>query len=256
MRLSCMMWIKALLAMIFASTSLLAQAGQCQAVSGPQRVPLLELYTSEGCSSCPPADRWLSGVAAQGFGPDRVVPLALHVDYWDYIGWPDRFARPAFGARQREQVQAAGSRVVYTPQVMLNGRDFSGWRGNGLVRALADINRQRPGADIVLSVVPGPEGFDLSASATSLVSARAALYVAVYQHDLESAVRAGENRGARLHHDYVVREWYGPIPVGAPWRQHVALKADWVASRLGVVAFVQDRGGEVLQALQLPYCPG
>jgi hypothetical protein len=238
----------------------LAQAAQCQANSGPQRVALLELYTSEGCSSCPPADRWLSSMVSQGMGPDRVVPLALHVDYWDYIGWPDRFARASFAARQRELVRLAGARVVYTPQVMLNARDFSAWRGNGLARAAGEINRLPAAAEIGLTLTnAAPGSLDILAKASTKAAGRAVLYVAVYQNGLSSDVRAGENSGVRLNHDYVVREWYGPISVGAgaplAWQQAISFKPDWHAKQMGVAAFVQDASsGEILQALQLPFC--
>ena len=104
---------------------------ECSVSSGTSRVALLELYTSEGCSSCPPADRWLSGLAAKGVNSERVVPLALHVDYWDYIGWRDRFAHPGFSERQRQMAVLGNSTLVYTPQVMLNGRDFRNWRNSG-----------------------------------------------------------------------------------------------------------------------------
>ena len=236
----------------------LVSAAQCQANSGPQRVALLELYTSEGCSSCPPADRWLSGIASQGYDAARVVPLALHVDYWDYIGWVDRFARPAYAVRQREQVKAAGGRVVYTPQFMLNGRDFPGWRGNALSAVLNEAKRSAPGAEIALKLnTPSPTRIELTAQATAKTNNRVAMYVAIYQNDLSNDVRAGENRGVKLRHDYVVREWYGPISVGTSWQQTVATKSDWVASKMGVVAFVQaSDSGEILQALQLPFCSG
>ena len=250
--------VPATLAVMMLMFSPLVGAAQCQANSGAQRVALLELYTSEGCSSCPPADRWVSGIASQGLGPERVVPLALHVDYWDYIGWPDRFARPVFGTRHREQVKASGGRVVYTPQVMLNGRDFAGWRSNTLGREVAEINHRAAGADIALTLNSiAPDRFEITSNTNAKGASRAVMYVAVYQNDLYSEVRAGENRGVRLQHDYVVREWFGPISVGTPWKQMVAAKPDWVASKMGVVAVVQDQSsGEILQALQLPFCKG
>lgn len=239
----------------------LVLAAQCEARSGPQRVALLELYTSEGCSSCPPADRWLSSIVSQGMGPDRVVPLALHVDYWDYIGWPDRFARASFSARQRELMQIAGARVVYTPQVILNARDFSAWRSNSLARAVGEVNRLPAAADIGLTLTTGAAGsLDILAKASTKTVSRASLYVAVYQNGLSSDVRAGENRGVRLNHDYVVREWLGPFSVGASaplaLQQSISAKPDWRANQMGVAAFVQDpASGEILQALQLPFCP-
>jgi hypothetical protein len=235
--------------------SLPVLAGECTANSGPHRVALLELYTSEGCSSCPPADRWLSSLAAQGFTPDRVVPLALHVDYWDYIGWQDRFAQPAFSARQRDMVQTSGGRVVYTPQLMLNGRDFSAWRSDGLTRTLAQVNPLLSVAQITLALTVSHESLEVTASAKA--AAGTVLFLAVYQNDLSSEVRAGENRGVRLHHDYVVREWRGPIKPGVRWVQTFPVKPDWSEGKMGVVAFVQNQStGEIMQALRLPFCAG
>ncbi|MDP1680223.1 MAG: DUF1223 domain-containing protein [Burkholderiales bacterium] len=242
-------------------SSPLLNAAQCQASSGPQRVALLELYTSEGCSSCPPADRWLSGIASQGFGPERMVPLALHVDYWDYIGWKDRFANPVFSARQRDLVRGAGGRTVYTPQFMLNARDFRGMRGDTLTRAVDEINRLPAGADIKLVLKSvAKDNIEVAVTALPKTTANAVLYVALYQNDLSSEVRAGENSGVRLHHDYVVREWRGPIKLSANtanvWQQLITLKPDWVTAKMGVVAFVQDQSsGDVLQVLRLPLCP-
>src|SRR5438270_8352522 len=105
---------------VFAAMLLLGPAhamADCTARSPDHSVALLELYTSEGCDSCPPADRWLSRFDQTSVA-DRVVPLALHVDYWDRLGWKDRFASPAYTERQREQTRRQGSSFVYTPQVM------------------------------------------------------------------------------------------------------------------------------------------
>jgi hypothetical protein len=99
-------------------------AAGCTATSGAKRVTVVELYTSEGCDSCPTADRWLSTLKTR----NDVVPLSFHVDYWDYIGWKDPYAQKAFTERQRVRVAAQNSRSVYTPQVMMNGQDFTTWR--------------------------------------------------------------------------------------------------------------------------------
>ena len=101
-----------------------ALAAQCAAQSGSRTVALVELYTSEGCDSCPPADRWLSSLSAQGHTPDKVVPLSLHVDYWDYIGWKDPYAKREFATRQRKLADLKRAKVIYTPQVLLQGQDF------------------------------------------------------------------------------------------------------------------------------------
>src|SRR5262245_48265099 len=101
-----------------------AQAADiCRAQSGKTTQPLVELYTSEGCSSCPAADRWLS----QRFARGDANYLAFHVDYWDEIGWPDRFGSPTYSQRQRTRVGATGSHTVYTPQVMLGESVNAPW---------------------------------------------------------------------------------------------------------------------------------
>src|SRR5258706_14099202 len=107
--------------------ALSAQGGQCKATSPQTTTALVELYTSEGCDSCPPADRWLSSLGPKGFAPDRVVPIALHVDYWDYIGWKDPYARHAHSARQRKMAKLARAAIEYTPRGLLEGQDFCLW---------------------------------------------------------------------------------------------------------------------------------
>ena len=124
----------------------------CSAQSTDHIVPLIELYTSEGCSSCPPADQWLSGLADQGFTNDKVIPLAFHVDYWDYIGWKDRFASPKFTARQRQVVDAGRAKFAYTPQVLFNGIDFGDWRNHASF-AGAVLTSQKQQAHAKLSLI-------------------------------------------------------------------------------------------------------
>lgn len=109
-------------AAVMTALALVANGAECSARSGEQTVPLLELFSSEGCSSCPPADRLLGELRASGVSAGKVVPLALHVDYWDYIGWKDMFAQPGFSIRQRQQAQRAGQPVVYTPQFFVQGK--------------------------------------------------------------------------------------------------------------------------------------
>jgi len=241
--------------------SLPVVAAECSASSGAQTVALLELYTSEGCSSCPPADRWLGKLSAQGYSAGRVIPLALHVDYWDYIGWKDRFAQPGFAARQREMAGLNHSSLVYTPQVMLNGRDYRSFGSPARFEAdIAAINRNPARANIQLALnQAATDSIEISAAAQAPKQATPVLYLALYENDLTSTVKAGENSGASLHHDYVVREWLGPYPVddkaGVTWRQKIALNPGWKSQDIGAVAFVQSRSsGEVLQAVALKLC--
>ncbi|MEO6024284.1 MAG: DUF1223 domain-containing protein [Burkholderiales bacterium] len=239
-------------------------AGQCSAKSGAETAALLELYTSEGCNSCPPADRWVSSLTPSGFKANQLVPLAFHVDYWDYIGWADRFADPSYGGRHRDLARANGSGTVYTPQIFVNGKDIRlGLNNVKLTDTLKQINPGKPRADIGLQL----DGLDpgvlkLSGSATLADAAHrqeALVFVAVYENHLVSHVKAGENRGVRLKHDYVVRELIGPLKFDGQGKldikQTISLKPDWKLKDLGVAAFVQQRdSGDTMQALQLPIC--
>ena len=235
-----------------------AQAEQCRAASGPATAALVELYTSEGCSSCPPADRWLSALGKR-YVRAQVVPLALHVDYWDYIGWKDRYAKREFSLRQRKLSQQQRLALVYTPQVLLGGADFRAWYGPEFDRAVAAINARPARAHIELEIVsamPKTVGIRVQAS---LEEGEAALYLAAYEDRLRSRVSAGENRGRTLDHDHVVLDWQGPLAFdergGLDLERDLPLLPGAVPENSGVVAFVQSRRTvEVLQALALPAC--
>lgn len=235
-----------------------AHAAECVVQSGPQRVALLELYTSEGCSSCPPADKWLSGLGGRKFVPAGLLPLAFHVDYWDYLGWRDPFAQARFSERQRQYSQRRGASFVVTPQLLLDGRDY---RRPLLLQDIEDkaasINRTPPRADIRLTQIRSVRQID--ARVEVRVEDRAdrrdaQVFIALYENDLATAVKAGENRGAVLKHDFVVREMTGPIALtdSGSLRHDVSIPLDtrWKPADLQVAVFVQHaRTGEVLQAL-------
>jgi hypothetical protein len=232
-----------------------ADAAGCSARSGAQTTAFVELYTSEGCSSCPPADRWLSSLSRR-YPPQKVVPLALHVDYWDYIGWKDPYARREFSQRQRRLSQMQRLALVYTPQVLLQGADFRSWGSQDFDRAVERINALPARAHVSLAILGrGEDTLRVQVEArTEGPEPAAAIYVAAYESGLSSRVTAGENRGRQLAHDYVALEWKGPYELG---RHEFALtllpKARPADS--GVAAFVQHRGtGQVLQALMLGAC--
>ena len=235
-----------------------AAAAECNVNSGSQRVAILELYTSEGCDSCPPADRWISELPAKKLGADRVVPLAFHVDYWNQLGWIDPYSQAQFSERQRQQSKRRGVNFVVTPQLLLNGQDYR--RAalfddiDGRVRA---INSAKPQAEIRVR---------LSGSNASLQSKvdvdvpggaeqrRAQVYLALYENNLVTAVKAGENKGHTLRHDFVVRTLAGPLALDDKGRlshtQTFALDGRWKAADTYLAVFVQNPiSGEVLQAL-------
>jgi hypothetical protein len=181
-----------------------AAASSCHVHSGAAAPAVVELYTSEGCSSCPPADRWLSRLKNE----PTVVALAFHVDYWDRLGWKDRFASPDYTQRQAQQQAVSGARFSYTPQVIVNGIDRPDWPRASIEDAAArpspvDVRLSRDGPRVT-AVVAALRG----------APARLAAYWAVTEQNHVSAVKAGENEGATLIHDDVVRE-YRRVPVWA-----------------------------------------
>lgn len=226
-------------------------AGQCRAESAATLTPLIELYTSEGCSSCPPADRWLQRLRAEGVAPQHLTALAFHVDYWDYIGWKDRFASPVYGARQQAAVRHAGGRTVYTPQVMLNGADLRTWRSAALPGP-----SQPAGAKLTLSGIPAADGgWDIVLEGRSDVPAR--LTLLLVQNGLASRVAAGENRGVRLEHDFVVRGMTEQQAVAREFaiRHHFGPVHELDLADSAMVALAHDADGKLLQSLTLPWCP-
>lgn len=220
----------------------------CSATSGSIVKPLVELYTSEGCSSCPPADRWFSSQT----GRDDINLLAFHVDYWDAIGWPDRFASPAYSQRQRMRVRNAGSSSVYTPQVMVGANVTTIWRTRASFNAAVDVSKNVPAPSLSLSLERGADGphARLSVSRNGPPDSSTKVWLAQYSDNQTSVVRAGENRGATLHHDRVVQKLWGPWPLGTA---DVHLESITIPSgKWGLVAFAQDAEGSTLQSLGLP----
>jgi hypothetical protein len=244
-------WMLLGLALIGCAT-VQAATVSCSAGSSEKRVSLVELYTSEGCSSCPPADRWLSGLRQGGLS--FTAPLAFHVDYWDRLGWIDRFAQPAFVQRQYALARRQVSDLVYTPQFF---RDGVVWRPDRAARPTPA--ETPPEADLQLHLALS--GLRLTVTGEARLrqpGARAELYLALHENRLGSQVAAGENAGNLLRHDFVVRALRGPLPTrGAKASQTFVLEPGWKRADLGVTAFVQDvASGRVLQALQLPLCQG
>ena len=176
----------------------LAASPVCEIKSGDKLTPVVELYTSEGCSSCPPADQWLSTLKGQ-----PVVAQAFHVGYWDYIGWVDRFATPANTNRQREIAQLNRLTSIYTPQLVRNGQDSRDFTG-------AITSNTPAKATIQLQRTQGTDSFQATVTPASGVD-RWSAYWTVTEHGHSSRVKAGENSGEFLKHDFVVRQY---TPVG------------------------------------------
>ena len=175
-----------------------ALTASLQLKSPEQQVGLLELYTSEGCSSCPPAERWLSGLKDNDHLWKNIVPIAFHVDYWDYIGWKDRFASPEYSARQRNYAREQLLGTIYTPGFIYNGKEWRRWFRN---KDLVFPEAQKTG---VLEVNVQDQAAQVSFKPTASTHRNLNINIALIGFGISTAVKAGENKGRTLSHDFVV----------------------------------------------------
>ena len=206
------------------------------AVPAPGAVAVVELFTSEGCSSCPPADDVLADlVAAPG-----VVPLAFHVDYWDDLGWPDRFASPTNTGRQRSYARAFASRGLYTPQMIVGGVDpFTGSDRGHADAAIARTLSHAPAVRLSLHARRADASTVAIDYTASAVPEGAVLDVAIVEHEASTQVRAGENAGKTLRHVNVVRS-FAVVPLAGPTgTTTVRLPAGLRAADGEIVAYAQ-----------------
>ncbi len=190
-------------------------------VAAPAELPMpvvIELYTSQGCSSCPPADAMMADLARM----DGVIALSLHVDYWDYIGWPDSFAQPRFSARQKAYAMAAGERMVYTPQIVVNGTDRV--VGSDTMAVMARL-RAHAGATTPIELRVARDGERLTVEAESAVPLPPLVaYLVRYRPAEEVTITGGENAGLTLTYANVVTAWeqvgqwdgLGPLSLSVP----------------------------------------
>jgi hypothetical protein len=225
--------------------------------SPDQRVPVLvELFTSEGCSSCPPADALLASLAkSQPVAGALVIPLSEHVDYWNHLGWADPYSSKLFSERQNAYAAAFRNSGIYTPQAVVDGSsELVGSDQRGMQRAIASaaaqpklhvvVARGRAASSLRVRVEP---------SASAPKGRGAQVILAIVESDLQSSVSRGENSGKRLSHTAVVRrlDVIGLIPEAGAFEREVAMTLDpaWKPENLSAVAFVQERpSGKVIGA--------
>jgi hypothetical protein len=227
--------------------------------AAPPTPVVVELFTSEGCESCPPADVLLQQLAStQPVTGAQIVPLSLHVDYWDQLGWKDRFSSAALTNRQRVYGARFNTESVYTPQMVVDGRsELVGSDGAAARKAIAraaalahgSVRIALDGAQIIVTASDLPPHGD-----------RADIVVAVTEDHLKSNVTRGENHGRTLTHTAVVHRL---ITIGeaagrsADARTTIAIDPAWKRDDIRIVAFVQERrGGAVLASATIPFEPG
>lgn len=244
-------------ALLILSTVLLA--GFATPLGEPAPV-LVELFTSEGCSSCPPADALLQRIASgsEDGAPPSVIALGEHVDYWDQQGWKDRFSSAAFTRRQQVYAARFNTESIYTPQMVVDGR--AEFVGSDAAAARRAIERAAAAPHGVVTIqIDGSRRVTLTASALPPDHERADILVAITENGLTSRVTRGENHGRVLSHAAVVRALFvAGEASGADAVAHteLAVGADWAAHQLTVVAFVQERRSRaILAASAVPLVP-
>ena len=217
--------------------------GWAGAVLAEDRPVVVELYTSQGCSSCPPADAYFHKELAKR---DDVIALALHVDYWDYIGWKDSFASPAYTARQKSYARASGHRSVYTPQMIVNGKDHVVGTHPEKVEKLIERHRGQTGS---VALTLKRQGNRIAIAATAAQQQPMQVHVVRYKPEEKVSIKRGENAGRMVTYGNIVNDW----KVVADWNGSTPLKIEARAKGDGpvVVLIQQANGGPILAAGRL-----
>ena len=242
------------LILIFAILALPAQATDTIVVeSGERQVAVVELYTSEGCNSCPPADHWLSQLQPSLDGEFEVLPLGFHVDYWNYLGWKDRFSRKDYTSRQRQLGANNLQRTIYTPEFFVNGMET---RGAGKILSEIESISQREAPLQLRLAVSRSEGSlvcDLRSPADRDTVGSVHHRYIVYENNLSTDVLRGENSGKTLEHQHVVRYMSRAISLQTENRHQIPIEPDWNPDNLGVAVVVTSPGNRYyLQAVHTP----
>ena len=219
-----------------------------------ERLLLVELFTSQGCSSCPPADRLLRELGER----PGVVPLAFHVDYWNHLGWTDPFSSPKWSDRQRRYARWFDEDTIYTPQLVVGGsRHVVGSDRRNIDRALDRERQGAPSAEAPmrtrLTVERGDRRLDARLVAHDALPPDHRIHLALYERNLEIRIGRGENSGRTLEYDYVVRA-FRAVSSGEATTFH--LDPQWKADDLGVVAFLQDTTTGAVHSVTHSPAPG
>lgn len=221
--------------------------------SADNQTAVVELYTSEGCSSCPSADRWLSRLIEAPEDELNVLALAFHVDYWDYLGWKDRFSSAAYTSRQRQLGANNLQRTIYTPEFFVNGMEARG--SNNILQKIQQANLQPSSLDLKLTVSrdQGNLLVELEHPGAGDTSGQIHHRYLVYENKLSTDVKRGENSGKVLTHEQVVRYMSKATSLHGKNHHRIALDPDWQPENIGVAVLVTSPGDRrYLQALHTP----
>ena len=210
--------------------------------SGAMQTAVVELYTSEGCSSCPPADRWLSSLSQTSDDDLQVLALSFHVDYWDYLGWKDRFSSPDYTNRQRKLGANNLQRTIYTPEFFVNGMEARGT--SQVLDKIQQTNQQKAPLLLELSVSKDENSLLIELQSPGRRDTFGQIHhrYIVYENNLSTDVKQGENSGEVLKHQQVVRYMSSAHNLLANNQYRINLDPQWKAENLGVAVLVTTPG--------------
>ncbi|MCP4878440.1 MAG: DUF1223 domain-containing protein [Gammaproteobacteria bacterium] len=221
--------------------------------SGGKQTAVVELYTSEGCSSCPSADRWLSKLVEVPKDELDVLALAFHVDYWDDLGWKDRFSSAAYTSRQRQLGANNLQRTIYTPEFFVNGMEARG--ANNILDKIKKANQQKAALDLKLTVSREKNGLLIELNSTGNGDTIGQIHhrFVVYENNLSTDVKRGENSGEVLEHQQVVRYMSKVQNLQTRNQHRIIIDPAWQSENIGVAVLVTSPGDRhYLQALHTP----
>lgn len=245
------------LLLITCLVTLSAQANETLTIqSNEYKTAVVELYTSEGCSSCPPADEWLKALIELPADELDVLALAFHVDYWDYIGWKDRFASPENTSRQRQLGANNLQNTIYTPEFFVGGKETRGTRN--VLREIYATNDIKAEIELELTISKIGDNLRLELSPFGNMTNSATLHhrFFIYEKNLASDVTRGENSGERLTHQHVVRYMSKARKLGSSNQHSISINPEWQLENIGVAALVTTAGNEsYLQAVYAEITP-
>jgi hypothetical protein len=219
-------------------------AGTITVSSNGQQTAVLELYTSEGCSSCPSADRWLAALVEVPNDELDVLALAFHVDYWDYLGWKDRFGSPRYTSRQRQLGSNNNQRTIYTPEFFVDGKEARGTRK--VLDKIRSANNQQAQIQLKLSISKSSDALQIELQSVTPAAVDKPLQhrYFVYENQLMSDVTRGENSGERLFHQQVVRYMSPELDLKDNNQHEITINPEWRLDNIGVAALVTGPGNE------------
>lgn len=274
-----LLFLVALISIALVSTTLIKTVGTSSPASSQAENPaerqgegrlspvVVELFTSEGCSSCPSADQLLAQLASdQPIDGARLIPLSMHVDYWDHIGWKDPFGSVEFTVRQNQYAVAFGLENVYTPQAIVAGEtELIGSRGRELKNAIAKAAK-RPTVSLIMSEAASESRpsamtvkITIDSASVDLIRQRCDLMVAVTESGLFSDVSAGENSGKHLTHVAVTRLLVRVAPVEPELTEltfdyELPIDPTWQPDQLEIVTFLQEsKSRSIIGAASMSY---